>query len=483
MIGAAPPVIGERQSLYVDGGWRRLSARGRISIEDPSTEEMIGSVPDIEGEGVDKTVAVARRAFELWSTTAPEARAAALERVAALVEEAAPELGAIIAREVGMPLSQSVEIQARLPVDVLRGAAAEARGHKQAERAGRARIHYEPAGVVAAITPWNFPLHQIAAKVGPALAAGCTVVLKPSELAPFNAFCLSELIDRAGLPAGVFNLLTGYGAGTGEALVGHPDVDVVSLTGSVRAGQRVAELAGRGLKRVALELGGKSPSLILDDADLQAAIRYDVQRGFLNAGQACNACTRLLVPIQKLAEAEAIAADETARLRVGPALAPESTMGPVVSGAQRQRILGYIDDGIASGARLVTGGPKPLEHLRRGHFIRPTVFSDVDPGSRIAREEIFGPVLCLFGHRGDDDAVALANDTNFGLAAEVWTTDRERAQRIARRLRVGQVKLNGVRTRDALEAPFGGFKQSGLGRELGRWGLEEFMEVKAVIGA
>jgi acyl-CoA reductase-like NAD-dependent aldehyde dehydrogenase len=483
MSAPATLLIGDRDELFVGGEWRPLPTERRIEVEDPSTEEVLGSVPDVGPDGVATAVAAARQAFDDWSTRPATERASALDRLADLVQEAAPELGAIVAREVGMPLAQAVEIQARLPVDVLRCAAEEIRRHPQLERLARAQIHYEAAGVVAAITPWNFPLHQIAAKVGPALAAGCTVVLKPSELAPFNALHLAELIDRAGLPPGVFNLVTGDGPRTGEALAAHPGVDVVSLTGSVRAGRRVAELAGAGLKRVALELGGKSPSIVLDDADLETAVRYDVQRGFLNAGQACNACTRVIVPAGRLAEAEAIAADEAEKLCVGPALDPASTMGPLISAAQRQRVLGYIRDGLASGARLVTGGPEPPAGLERGHFVRPTVFSDVDPGSRIAREEIFGPVLCLFGHQGDEDALALANDTDFGLAAEVWTDDRDRAQHAARRLRAGQVKLNGVRTRDALAAPFGGFKQSGLGRELGRWGLEEFLEVKAVLGA
>jgi acyl-CoA reductase-like NAD-dependent aldehyde dehydrogenase len=483
MIATVPECLRDRAELYVDGEWTALGHVRRILVEDPSTEEALGSVPDVSNHGVELAVAAARRAFEPWAAIPATARAAALERLADLVDEAAAELGAVIAREVGMPLAQATEIQARLPVAVLRSAADEVRRHPLLERQGRAQIHYEPAGVVAAITPWNFPLHQIAAKIGPALAAGCTVVLKPSELAPFNAFLLAELVARAGIPPGVFNLVTGRGPSAGEALVAHPDVDVVSLTGSVRAGRRVGELAGGGLKRVALELGGKSPSVVLDDADLEEAVRHDVQRGFLNAGQACNACTRVIVPAERLAEAEEIAADEAAKVRVGPALAPESTMGPLVSAAQRERVVGFIRDGIDSGARLVTGGPEPPEGLERGYFVRPTVFSDVDPHARVAREEIFGPVLCLFGHRGEDDAVALANDTEFGLAAEVWTADPERAQRIARRLRAGQVKLNGVRTRDALSAPFGGFKQSGVGRELGRWGLEEFLEVKAVLGA
>jgi len=452
-----------------------------IAVEDPSTEERIGEIPDVGADGVAAAVAAARRAFDSWSRTPVDERTAIIDRLADLVADAAPRLGEMIAREVGMPLRQSVEIQARLPVDVLRSTADVARAHPAVERDAHVEVRYEPAGVVAAITPWNFPLHQIAAKVGPALAAGCTVVLKPSELAPFNGLAFAELIAQAGMPTGVFNLVTGDGPGTGEALVTHPDVDVVSLTGSVRAGRRVGALAGGQLKRVALELGGKSPSLVLDDADLESAIRFDVQRGFLNSGQACNASTRVLVPVERIAEAEEIAADEAAKVTVGSALSPDSTMGPVISSAQRERVTSYIRDGLATGARLIAGGPSPPADLNRGYFVRATVFSDVDPGARIAREEIFGPVLCLFGHRGDEDAIALANDTDYGLAAEVWTADPERGRRVARRLRCGQVKLNGVRTRDALQAPFGGFKQSGLGRELGRWGLEEFLEVKAVI--
>ena len=482
MITAPANASGDRLEGFIDGEWIGVDADGWIAVEDPSTEERIGSVPDVTAEAVDLAVTAAGRALAEWSGTPVSERAAALDRLADLIEQSASELGQLIAREVGMPLVQATQIQARLPQDVFRGAAAEIGRHPLVEREARAEIHYEPAGVVAAITPWNFPLHQIAAKVGPALAAGCTVVLKPSELAPLNAFLLADLITAAGIQPGAFNLITGRGPRGGEALVTHPDVDVVSLTGSVRAGRRVGELAGASIKRVALELGGKSPSVVLDDADLEAAVRFDVQRGFLNSGQACNACTRVIVPAGRLAEAEAIAADEAGKIRVGPALAPESTMGPLISASQRERVLDYIDDGLRSGGRIVSGGRERPEGLERGHFVQPTIFSAVDPSTRIAREEIFGPVLCLFAHHGDDHAIALANDTDFGLAAEVWSSDSERAKRIARCLRVGQVKLNGVRTRDALSAPFGGFKRSGIGRELGRWGLEEFLEVKAVLG-
>jgi len=346
------------------------------------------------------------------------------------------------------------------------------------EQIGNSLVVREPVGVVGAITPWNYPLHQIAAKVAPALAAGCTVVLKPSEVVPLNAFVLAEVIEQAGLPAGVFNLVTGVGPVVGEAVAAHPGVDMVSFTGSTRAGRRVSELAAATVKPVALELGGKSPNVILDDADLQTAIADGVSKCFLNSGQTCSALTRMLVPRERLAEAEQIAAAVAEHFTPGDPFAPETKLGPLVSDVQRERVRGYIRKGSEEGAKLVTGGEEPPDGLEQGYFVRPTVFSDVRTEMTIAQEEIFGPVLAIMPYDDEDDAVAIANDSQYGLAGGVWSADEERAKRVARRIRTGQVEINGGAFNPL--APFGGYKQSGHGRELGRFALEEFLTVKSL---
>jgi betaine-aldehyde dehydrogenase len=331
---------------------------------------------------------------------------------------------------------------------------------------------------VAAITPWNYPLHQVVAKVAPALAAGCTVVLKPSEVAPLSAFILAEIIHGSGLPSGVFNLISGYGESVGEALASHRGVDMVSFTGSSRAGKRIAELAASTVKRVALELGGKSAAVILDDADLAAAVKGTVGACFLNSGQTCNACTRMIVPESHYERAAALAVDAAAAYRPGDPLDERTRLGPLVSERQQERVLAYIRQGMAEGAELLLGGAELPEGLGHGFFVLPTVFGRVTPEMTIAREEIFGPVLSIMSCRDDDDAVRIANDTEYGLAAAVWSGDPDRADAVARRLRAGQVDINGGSFN--LLAPFGGFKQSGYGRELGRYGLEEFLATKSL---
>ena len=458
-----------------------------IDVIDPSTEEVLDTVPESGAAAVDHAVAAARAAFESWSATGLEDRLQALGALADALEQRSDELARTVAREMGMPLAQAAAVQVTLPVAVLRATIAVARTFPFEQADGPATIVREPAGVVAAITPWNFPLHQIAAKLAPALAAGCTMVLKPSELAPLNALALAEAAAET-LPAGVLTVLTGTGRLTGEPLVRHPGVRVVSLTGSVAAGRRVGAIAGEGLKRVTLELGGKSPSIVLDDADAETAIRASVERCFFNSGQACNAPTRLLVPRARLREAEELAAEVAAAIRVGPALAAETTMGPVISAAARERIDAQIAEARADGIRQVAGGPRGSNGRGpsdggRGYYVHPAVFSDVTAEATIAQREIFGPVLAIQPYTDDADAVQIANATPYGLSAEVWSGDPERAQRFARTLRCGQVKINGVRTRDTLAAPFGGYGQSGIGRELGRFGIEEFCEVKAVLGA
>jgi betaine-aldehyde dehydrogenase len=346
------------------------------------------------------------------------------------------------------------------------------------EQIGHSLVVKEPVGVVGAITPWNYPLHQIALKVAPALAAGNTVVLKPSEVAPLNAFILAEVINDVGLPNGVFNLVTGVGPVVGEAIASHPDVDMISFTGSTRAGKRVSELAAQTIKRVALELGGKSPNIILEDADLAKAVPAGVGGAFLNSGQTCTALTRMIVPRSKLAEVEELATKTAETFTPGDPFEATTRLGPLVSKAQQDRVRGYIQKGIDEGAKLLTGGAEQPEGLEKGYFVRPTVFSDVRNDMTIAQEEIFGPVLSIIPVDSEEEAIAVANDTIYGLAGSVWAGDKDKAQAVARQIRTGMVDVNGGSFNPM--APFGGFKQSGRGREAGKYGLEEFLEIKSM---
>ena len=377
-----------------------------------------------------------------------------------------------------MPIRLAGPIQVGLPTMVMGTYAQLLADFPFEEQVGHSLVVREPVGVVGCITPWNYPLHQVVAKVAPALAAGCTVVLKPSEVAPFSAFVLAEIVDEAGLPPGVFNLVSGVGPVVGEAIASHPDVDMVSFTGSTRAGRRVSELSAATVKRVALELGGKSANVILDDADLDRAVSTGVVNCYLNSGQTCTAWTRMLVPRDRLAEAEEIAAAKARTYRLGDPLAEETNLGPLASAAQRERVRGYIEQGLAEGAKLVTGGTEPPEGLEKGYFVRPTVFSEVRPGMTIEQEEIFGPVLSIIPYDTEEEAIEIANDTIYGLAGGVWSGDVEHAKQVARRIRTGQVEINGGSFNPL--APFGGYKQSGHGRELGKHGLEEFLEVKSL---
>ncbi len=467
-----------RDKLYIDGQWTASTGRETIDVASASTEELMGRVPEGTPEDVDAAVRAARAAFEPWAATSAAARAGFLQKIHEGLKARAGEIGRVIAGEVGMPVKLATRIQAGSPAFTFAMYAKMLADFKFEEKVGNSLVLREPVGVVAAITPWNYPLHQIAAKVAPALAAGCTVVLKPSEIAPLNAFILAEVIHAAGLPRGAFNLVTGYGPVVGEAMAKHPLVDLVSFTGSVRAGKRVSELAAHTVKRVTLELGGKSASVILEDADLAAAVKGTVNSCFLNSGQTCSAHTRMLVPESQYEEAAKIAVELAKTFTVGDPFGDSAKLGPLISAAQRERVRNYIRMGIEEGAQLLCGGPDAPDGLEKGFYVKPTIFGRVDPKSTIAQEEIFGPVLAIIPYRNEDEAVRISNGTAYGLAGGVWSKDEERAKRVARRLRTGQVDINGGQFN--MLAPFGGVKQSGKGRELGRPGLEEFLEYKAL---
>jgi aldehyde dehydrogenase (NAD+) len=471
-----------RERLYIGGNWRPPGAGRMVRVVSPSTEEAIGAVPVADRSDVDAAVASAVRAGGEWAETTPERRATVLGQLADGLAARADELTEMIVDEVGMPRRLARPVQVDLPVAVLRSYARLLRDDPAAvaneHETGNSLVFREPAGVVAAITPWNVPLHQTVAKVAPALAAGCAVVHKPSELAPFTAYVLAEVVSESELPDGVFNLLSGPGPQVGEPLVQHPDVDVVSFTGSVPAGRRVMALAAEHVARVTLELGGKSANVILPSADLARAVRTNVNHALLNSGQACNAWTRMLVPADLLAEAAKLATEAVAALPLGDPHDPSSRLGPVRTAESRDRIRRYLREAIEQGASVAVGGPEPPGGFDRGYWVRPTVLAPVSPDLTVAREEIFGPVICILGYSDVDDAIRLANDGPYGLAAGVWAADETEALQVARQLRVGQVDVNGGRFNPM--APFGGRKLSGNGRELGRAGLDEFLEYKAV---
>jgi aldehyde dehydrogenase (NAD+) len=468
--------------LYIDGAWVPSSGSGSIDVFDSSDGEVIAQVPEGTPEDVDRAVQAARAAFDGWSTTAPEERGKFCARIGEGLATRMDEIATVVTREAGMPKWLSSIIQAGLPINSFNTAAQIAESYNFEETLGNSLVVKEPVGVVGAITPWNYPLHQIAAKVAYAMAAGCTVVLKPSEIAPLDAFILAEVIDDAGLPAGVFNLVAGTGPVVGQAIAAHPHVDMVSFTGSTRAGRQVAEAAAGTLKRVALELGGKSANVMLDDLDDEAfekAVRDGVGKCYLNSGQTCTALTRMLVPADRLAEAERIAADEVvSNYQPGDPFADGIRLGPLASQAQVERVTGYVQKGIDEGAKLVTGGPEQPEGLDKGYFVQPTVFSEVRNDMTIAQEEIFGPVLSIIPYEGEDEAARIANDSAYGLAGGVWSGDAERAKAFARRIRTGQIEVNGGAFNPS--APFGGFKSSGYGREYGTHGFEEFLELKSM---
>ncbi|TYC06695.1 aldehyde dehydrogenase family protein [Micromonospora sp. WP24] len=466
-----------RTDLYLDGRWVTPSGASPLPVHNPATEEVIATVPAGTAADVDRAVAAARAAFDGWAATTPAQRAAHLDRLHAALSARADEIARTVALELGAPLKVASRVQAGLPLTVLHSYVELAAHSAAEETVGNSTVVREPVGVVGAITPWNYPLHQVVAKLAPALAAGCTVVLKPAELTPLVSYLLFDAIHEAGLPPGVVNLVTGTGPVVGEAIAAHPDVDMVSFTGSTATGRRISHLVADRIARVSLELGGKSANVILDDADLVTAVKVGVGNAFLNSGQTCAAWTRMLVHRSRYDEAVELAGKAAAGYRLGDPFDPATRLGPLVSAEQRERVLGHVTRGLADGGRLVAGGPDaPVPD--RGWYVAPTVLADVEPESALAQEEVFGPVLAILPVDDDDHAVTVANNSRYGLAGAVWSTDEERALRVARRMRTGAVDVNGAPFNPL--APFGGYKQSGIGRELGRHGLAEFLQTKAI---
>ena len=468
----------DRNDFYIGGQWVPAQGSATIAVVNPATEQQLAVVPAGVSEDVDDAVLAARAAAAPWAATAVEERARLLSALADGIEARKDEIAALISSEMGTPLPFAVAVQVGNPVNVLRSYADLLAGYDFEQRVGNSLVVKEPIGVVGAITPWNYPLHQVVAKVAAALAAGCTVVLKPSEVAPLSAFVLTEILAECGCPPGVFNLVTGLGPVVGEAIAAHPDIDMVSFTGSTRAGKRVAELASGTVKRVALELGGKSAFVILDDADLGKAVKVGVANAFINGGQTCTAWTRMLVPTDRQEEVLELVRAATDKYTVGAPDADGTRIGPMANAQQHERVRGYIQTAIDEGARLVTGGAERPDGLASGYYVRPTVFADVRPGSTLEQEEVFGPVLAVIPYDTEEQAVTIANDTPYGLSGGVFSGDQERAVRVARQMRTGMVDINGGRFNPL--APFGGYKQSGNGRELGTYGLEEFLEVKSM---
>jgi len=473
-------MIYDNRQFYIDGAWVDPVEAKAFKVINPATEEVAGVISMGGPKDVDRAVAAARRAFDSYSRTTPAERLALLERVLGAYKAHYDEIAQAISTEMGAPIKLAKGSQTRIGVGHISAMIEVLKTFKFEELHGTTRLVLEPVGVCALITPWNWPMNQVAAKVVPALAAGCTMVLKPSEYSPFSAILWAKVMHEAGVPAGVFNLINGDGPSVGAPLSSHPGIDMVSFTGSTRAGTEVARNAAASVKRVHQELGGKSPNVLLEDADFERAVKQSVLHVYQNSGQSCNAPTRMLVPAAKLAEVEAIAKRVTDSVVVGDPASEATTVGPVVSKLQFDRVEGYIQKGIAEGAKLITGGPGRPESLAKGYFVKPTIFSGVRNDMTIAREEIFGPVLCILPYETEEQAVQIANDTPYGLAAYVWSKDNLRARRVGSRIRAGQVALNGAS--GDMKTPFGGFKMSGNGREYGEFGLRDFLEVKAVIG-
>jgi aldehyde dehydrogenase (NAD+) len=470
----------EKLKFYIDGGWVDPAAPSTLGVINPATEETFAQISLGSREDVDRAAKAARRAFATYSMVGVEQRLVYLQKIIDGFRARLPELARAMTLEMGVPITFSTERQATVALFHFEEAARVLAGYQFEQRMGNGIIRREPIGVCGLITPWNWPLNQVASKVAPALAAGCTVVLKPSEIAPLSSMLFAEIVHEAGVPAGVFNLVNGDGPTVGEAIASHPEIDMVSFTGSVTAGVKVAKLAAETVKRVAQELGGKSANIILPDADLKTAVIAGVRACYTNAGQNCQSPTRMLVPHAQREAAFAAAREAVAIIRLGDPLDPATTMGPLVSQLQFEKVQELIQSGIDEEATLVAGGPGRPANINLGYYVRPTVFGDVTPQMKIAREEIFGPVLSIMGYDSEDEAIDIANDTPFGLAGFVQSKDPARARAVANRIRAGRVYLNGAPFDRSL--PFGGYKQSGNGREFGVFGFEEYLEVKAILG-
>lgn len=464
--------------FYINGQWTAPHSTDKLQVIDPSTEEVCGEVPSGNDDDVNAAIAAAKEAFKTWGQSSAAERSDLIKKLAAKVTENMAKIGEMCALELGTPLQTSIAVHGGMAVGVVSSYVDIPFEMEKEEQLGNSIVIKEPVGVCAFITPWNFPLHQITAKVMPALAAGCTMVLKPSSDTPLTAYFFAQLIDECGFPPGVFNLVTGPGRTVGETMCTHPDVDMVSLTGSTEAGQRVGQLAAQTVKRVGLELGGKSASVVLDDADVAKAAGAAGGGICMNSGQVCAALSRLIVPRAKQAEAVAAAKAAAESVKVGGAFEEGVTMGPVASKSQLDSVTEYIQKGIDEGATLVTGGTTPPEGRNTGYFVQPTIFSDVRNDMVIAQEEIFGPVLAIIPYDTEEEAISIANDSIFGLSGAVWSGDADRAKRVAKQIRTGQVSVNGGGFN--VNAPFGGYKQSGNGRELGPHGLADFVEIKAM---
>jgi aldehyde dehydrogenase (NAD+) len=462
---------------YYDGAWRPSTGTETIAVISSATEAEVARVPRGTAEDVDRAVTAARRGFDAWSRVSVEDRAQWLEKLSDAMKTRVPQIAEAISHEVGTALGYATKVQVEFPISMIAMNAKFIRDARLQEELGNSIVFKEPIGVVGCITPWNYPLHQVVCKIAPALAAGCTVVLKPAELAPLSAFFLAEAAHEIGLPAGVFNVVSGSGRVVGEAIVAHTDVDMVSFTGSLAAGRRIASVAGDGIKKVCLELGGKSAFVVLDDAPFEKAIPAGVNNCMQNSGQTCSAWTRMLVPRARHDEAVEMAKAQLAKLTLGDPFDKNTRLGPLASASQRDSVLEYIEKGKQEGATVVAGGGKPA-HLPKGYYVEPTIFANVDNTMTVAQEEIFGPVLSIIPYDSEQEAIAIANDSPYGLAGGVWAGTQERALEVAKQMRTGQVDVNGGRF-NAL-APFGGYKKSGIGREIGPLAIEEFFQLKSI---